>query len=372
MIGAAPPPPDYVAFERELTALGERLRRDIGKADFRHLLRIQWIGRLCMATGLATAWIAPNPLSVVLLAQGMIVRFFIGHHVGHGGYDAVPGIPARYTRKHFARGWRRFLDWPDWWNHEAWLYTHNQLHHPLTQSPLDADVMDSVFLLGTPKWLRVLYFGFATATWKFLNYAPRMQREQALGATGAVRTAPYEMRPGDLADIGDPLVRKLWIRDYAPYMAFRFALPAVVVAPLGAWAMASMAINLILAELLHNAQTFICIRPSHCAADIPLFGTPFADRKEFYLQSVLGTVNYRAGGDLNDILHGWTNYQVEHHIWPTLTLLQYRKARPGVVDICRRNGVPYREGSVFARYVMTGRLFMGLEHQTALDTKAMV
>jgi fatty acid desaturase len=364
--------PDLDAFERELTELGESLRRDISRADFRHLRRVERAGRLCGLFGLATAWIAPNPLSVVLLAQGMIARFFIGHHIGHGGYDAVPGIPERYTRKRFARGWRRFVDWLDWWNHDDWLYTHNQLHHPNTQAPLDGDIMDSTFLVHYPKWVRFLYLIFSTTTWKFSYYAPRMRRERALKCEGLPREGRYEMQPSDLLNFADPVVRTLWARDYAPYVAARFVLPALLVAPLGAWTAGSMLANLILAELLHNTQTFVCIRPSHCAADIPLFSSHFQNRREFYVQSVLGTVNYRAGGDVNDFLHGWTNYQIEHHLWPTVTLLQYQKGHSRLVEICRRNNIPYREGNVFTRYAKTARLFMGLEHQSAIDTRRLL
>jgi fatty acid desaturase len=195
-----------------------------------------------------------------------------------------------------------------------------------------------------------------------------MRRENALRKAGVKRAAFYEMTPADLYDVGDPVVRTLWLRDYLPYIGWRFALPAAVAAPFGGWVAFSVLTNLLLAELAHNAQTFICIRPSHCAADIPLFVTAYRSRREFYLQSVLGTVNYRAGGDMNDIVHGWTNYQVEHHLWPSATLLQYRRAHPEVVAICRRHAIEYREAGVWSRYAKTARLFIGVEHQTYLDT----
>jgi fatty acid desaturase len=359
---------DLTSFEFEMSELGLSLRRNVGVKDRRHLLRIEAIGRACGIIGLATAWIAPNPISIFLLAQAMIIRFFIGHHIGHGAYERVPGLPRRFDRSRFGRGWRRFIDWPEWWNLEDWLYTHNHLHHPKTQSPLDADVMDSRFLLPYPRWIRMAYFIFATLTWKFSYYAPRMHRERALRDAGARRVELYDMRPADLLDLRHRIVRQLWIRDYLPYVGWRFVLPTLVVSTVSGWAAVSMIINLVLAELVHNAQTFICIRPSHCAADIPLFTREYGNRTEFYLQSVLGTMNYRAGGDVNDILHGWTNYQVEHHLWPSLPLLQYRLARRPMVAICLRHGVGYREAGVLSRYLKTARLFMGFEHQSALDT----
>jgi fatty acid desaturase len=363
---------NIASFVTEMSALTRALRADVGEADIRHLRKIELIGWLCTITGFATAWIAPNPLSAVLLAQGMIARFFIGHHIGHGAYDKIPGLPKRYHSQRFACGWRRFVDWADWWNHDDWLYTHNQLHHRHTQSPLDADIMDSQLFVRLPRAVRFVLLVLFTATWKFSYYAPRMRREHALLQSGAPRTRPYDFVPADLLDLTDPVVRTLWLRDYLPYVAFRFAVPALLVLPFGTWFALSMLVNLVLAELIHNAQTFICIRPSHCAADIPLFRHAHADRGEFFLQSIMGTVNYRHPGELGSYIQGWTNYQIEHHLWPSATLLQYKKARPAVQEICARHGVSYRAESVLRRYAKTARLFMGLEHQTFLDTRPLM
>jgi fatty acid desaturase len=359
---------DLEAFDREVTALGEALRRDAGPADLRHLRMVEWAGRLCSLLGLATAWIAPNPASVFLLAQGMMARFIIGHQIGHGSYDGIVGVPKRYCRKHFARGWRRFVDWLDWWNYEDWLYTHNQLHHPNTQTPLDGDVMDSRFLIHRPKWVRVFYLVLSMMTWKFSYYGPRMRRERALKVGGQTRQSRYGLRASDLFDLTDPVVRTLWMRDYGPYIAVHFVLPTALAALFGLWVTISVLLNLILAELCHNAHTFICIRPSHCAADIPLFPSQVRIRQELHLQSVLGTVNYRNGGSLHAFLHGWQNYQIEHHLWPTATLLQCKQVRPKLVSLCRTSGISYREGSLLLRFTKTARLFMGLEHQMILRT----
>lgn len=86
----------------------------------------------------------------------------------------------------------------------------------------------------------------------------------------------------------------------------------------------------------------------------------------------MGTVNYQAGNDVIDMLHGWTNYQIEHHLWPTLTLLQYQRARPRVQEICRRHGLPYRVESVFVRYAKTARNCVGLEHAPVMDTQSLL
>ena len=161
-------------FERDIEELGRELRTGLGAADIRQLRATEWAGRLCTLLGLATAWIAPNPISVFLIAQGKMARFFIGHHVLHGAYDRVPGIPERFTRKRFGRGWRRFVDWLDWWNLEDWSYTHNQLHHPFTQAPMDADLMPP--RTGRPLPAFAGYALYAFATHDLRKFSPIMRR----------------------------------------------------------------------------------------------------------------------------------------------------------------------------------------------------
>ena len=56
---------------------------------------------------------------------------------------------------------------------------------------------------------------------------------------------------------------------------------------------------------------------------------------------MISSANYRTGGDLNDFMHGWLNYQVEHHVWPSLSMLSYQKGQPELKAICEKYGVPY-------------------------------
>src|SRR5262249_10089236 len=97
-----------------------------------HLRRIERVGRVATAVGLATAWLAPNPFSAGALALGRSTAWLLMHHVGHRGYDKVPGVARRHTSRVFARGRRRFVDWLDWMTPEAWVYEHNVLHHQHT------------------------------------------------------------------------------------------------------------------------------------------------------------------------------------------------------------------------------------------------
>jgi hypothetical protein len=78
------------------------------------------------------------------------------------------------------------------------------------------------------------------------------------------------------------------------------------------------------------------------------------------VRQIAGTVNFRTGGAVNDFLHGFLNYQIEHHLWPNLAPRIYQAAAPEVRRLCQVYGVPYVQQSVFARVlkvldIMTGR-----------------
>ena len=120
---------DYEAFTREIEALRRDAFQSLCHQDFLHLIKIERIGKLCTLLGFATAWMIPNPISALLIGQGILTRWLLMHHISHGGYDRVPGVPPRYTSQTFARGWRRFIDWFDWMLPDAWACEHNFLHH---------------------------------------------------------------------------------------------------------------------------------------------------------------------------------------------------------------------------------------------------
>jgi hypothetical protein len=95
---------DYEAFTREIEALRQDAFQSLCHQDFRHLIKIERLGKLCSLLGFATAWIIPNPISAFLIGHGILTRWLLMHHISHGGYDRVPGVQPGYTSKTFARG----------------------------------------------------------------------------------------------------------------------------------------------------------------------------------------------------------------------------------------------------------------------------
>jgi fatty acid desaturase len=358
--------PGATAFSRELDALLAETRAGLGQDDLDHLTRIEWWGRACTAAGYATAWILPNPASMLLLSQGRLTRWaMVAHHVVHRGYDKVPNVAAERTSERFARGFRRFLDWLDWIDPEAWAHEHNQLHHYRLNEAKDPDLvernLDWLRSSHLPMPLRYALVTLVAATWKFSYYAPNTLRklmdERARRNNPGVPQSPIPLA----AMFTKPA---LWARCLLPYAGIQFGLLPLLFAPLGVVAYLSVLINSLGAELLTNLHAFLVITTNHAGADLEACDTPITQGKsEFYYRQAAGSANFTGGSDLVDFLHGFLNYQIEHHLFPDLPMLAYQRMQPRVKAICAKHGVPYVQESVWTRLrktldIMVGRTSM--------------
>ncbi|MFO0003392.1 MAG: fatty acid desaturase, partial [bacterium] len=103
-------------------------------------------------------------------------------------------------------------------------------------------------------------------------------------------------------------------------------------------------------------HSFLVIVPNHAGDDLYRFTTPSRGRRDFYVRQILGSANFRTGGDVNDFLHGFLNYQIEHHLWPDLPMRAYQRAQPEVKALCAAHGVPYVQQSVWRRAWKTAQI----------------
>lgn len=364
---------DLPALETDLNALRDELREEADSEDLAHLKRVSLTGRVATLIGWATAWIAPNPVSVVAMSLGIVVRWtMIAHHVTHRGYDKIPDVPKRFTSKHFARGWRRLIDWMDVIDPEAWRHEHNTLHHYKLGEVHDPDQpehnMEWLRTSRLPLSLRYLVVFAGMLTWRWSYYATntmktlyeaelrRSKKPEHVHILERRVWSPFS-RPG----------RDLWLRSWLPYLAIHFVLLPLPFLALGTWAWMSVLVNRLLAELLANLHTFLIIVPSHAGDDLYRFEGSIDGRGDFYVRQITGSANYRTGGFVNDLLHGWLNYQIEHHLWPDMTMRQYVKAQPRVEQLCEKHGLPYVQQSVWARLRKLLRVMVGTDTMPRLE-----
>ncbi len=331
---------DLEAFLADIKALRREIDDSLGEEDLRHLYKMQRWGRTCTALGLLGAGIAPNPASAVLLAIGRSTRWIIMHHIGHRGYDKVPGVPPEYTSKVFARGNRRFVDWFDWMTPDAWIYEHNVLHHSYTGELRDPDLVErnTEYIRKYPKPVRYALMGLLSVTWRFSYYAPSTL--DVFRERHAAKESKEKQRNRNA---------ELILDCYLPYAALHFGLMPLLYMPLGTWSAFSALCNSVMAEALSNLHTFAVIVPNHSGDDVYRFDDRPASRAEHAIRQIIGSVNFATGTDPIDFAHLWLNYQIEHHIWPDIPMRQYQIVQPKVRALCEKYGIPYVQESVFKR-----------------------
>jgi fatty acid desaturase len=78
------------------------------------------------------------------------------------------------------------------------------------------------------------------------------------------------------------------------------------------------------------------------------------DRTDFLRRQVLTSRNVR-GGWLTDFALGGLNYQVEHHLFPSMARPSLRRAQPIVEEFCRQRGIPYCQTGLADSYVQALR-----------------
>jgi fatty acid desaturase len=74
-----------------------------------------------------------------------------------------------------------------------------------------------------------------------------------------------------------------------------------------------------------------------------------ADELDFLRTQVLTSRNVR-GGRLVDFVLGGLNYQIEHHLFPTMPRPNLRHAQPLIRAFCHQHGLPYTEAGLFGSY----------------------
>lgn len=401
---------DLKAFGKEMRGLERDLRANQGEEDVKHLMGVLNASTVCYIAGLVLAPFCNvmhgNIIAALLLSTGIFARWtMVGHHVSHGGYNSQQ-TGKRFHRKTFAKGpINRVLDWLDWMLPEAWDVEHNNLHHyKLGETNGDPDLiernLDIIRTQNVPKWVKYVEVYALMATWKWYYYAPNtlkemyaFQAEREASRTideGSNEELPLAKSPFSEAGEGEPgtvlfCVRSLFGGNSAPLLAlmkcagpfflFHFvAVPAPFYLMGGATMGNIVLANMVIAEVLTNLHSFLAIATNHCGEDVYRFDTDVKPKSdEFYLRAIIGSVNYPTAGllpkpegkpsgvigNVNDFAHGWLNYQIEHHMFPDLSMLSYQKAMPVVKEACERYGIPYVQENVFTRLRKTIDVMVG-------------
>ena len=85
------------------------------------------------------------------------------------------------------------------------------------------------------------------------------------------------------------------------------------------------------------------------------------ERMDFLREQVLTSRNV-SGHPLTDFWYGGLNYQIEHHLFPTMPRCNLRKAQPIIEAFCNERGISYHSTGLFKSY---GEVLVHLHKESA-------
>jgi len=366
---------DATAFEKDIRGARDETA-PTEEAERKHWNKMRMWTAVIGLAGLALAVRGVvSPTAMILIGVYKFVNFaIIAHHSLHGAW----GSRVRGT---FAKNiYRRVVDWLDWICPAAWNIEHNKAHHYHLNEDADPDfVQRNTALIRTfpTKVLRYLLVALNMTSWKWGYYASNTLKLLHQGRPGAPSKEQFEL-PLSLFDLAANLICfrnfrwhflltvDLVFRVMGPNLLVNLLVPTVggvvtSVAGGDGWKVFNYALlNLAGAEVFTNVHAFSTIVTNHAGADLWHFkDSCLTDTAEFYLRAVLGSAAYHAGSDPVDYLHGFLNYQAEHHAFPALTPLHYQRLHPRFKAVCAKHGVPYIQEPVWVRVRKTVDVIVG-------------
>jgi fatty acid desaturase len=78
------------------------------------------------------------------------------------------------------------------------------------------------------------------------------------------------------------------------------------------------------------------------------------DELDFLRRQVLTSRNVK-GGPVVDVVLGGLNYQIEHHLFPSMPRINLRRAQPLVEAFCAERGVSYLQSPIIDSYAQAMR-----------------
>lgn len=212
-----------------------------------------------------------------------------------------------------------------------WLHKHSRHHAKPNQVGADPDIAPGVLVFTTDGLAR---HRTGPAAWFAARqgylFFPLLLLEGLNLHVAGLRTI-----------FGRQSVRRRWVEITFVSVRLGGYLAAVfLVLPVG-MAVAFLAVQLGVFGLYMGA-TFA---PNHKGMPI----VPPDSRIDFLRRQVLMSRNIR-GGRVTDLLMGGLNYQIEHHLFPSMARPHLRRVQPIVEEFCASRRIPYTQTSLLASY----------------------
>jgi fatty acid desaturase len=138
----------------------------------------------------------------------------------------------------------------------------------------------------------------------------------------------------------------------AVHLAFYLSVVFLVLSPVKA------VVFIVIQQGLFGLYLGASFAPNHKGMPI----LQLSDNNDFLRRQVLTSRNVR-GGWLTDLALGGLNYQIEHHLFPSMPRPSLRRSQPLIMDFCQRQGLPYAESSFGGSYAQALRYLNAVGRQ---------
>jgi fatty acid desaturase len=216
-------------------------------------------------------------------------------------------------------------------SYDWWVDKHNRHHRNPNQTDLDPDVGTGAFCFSHEEALKRGRFGRWASRWQAFFFFPLLTLEslnlqvaslRAVAKTGA-RNRGVEAVLLIIHEVGYVVVVLLAM---SPLKALAFV--AVHQALFGIYLGCSFAPN-------HKGMRML-------TAD---------EQMDFLRRQVLTSRNVTGGRPVGMLLGG-LNWQIEHHLFPSMPRPNLRRAVPIVKEFCATHGLPYAEANLYRSYAL--------------------
>jgi fatty acid desaturase len=323
----------YAQLSRQVRQAGLMDRR-----PGRYVWRIAAVAAL-LAAGWASFVLIGDSWWQIAVAAGLAIVFtqvgFLGHDAGHRQISGsrrtsyVLGILLGNLGIGMSYGW--------------WVGKHNRHHaHPNTEGA-DPDIMLSALAFTEGQAVASRGFFRFLFRWQAYLFVPLLLGEAFGLHSSSLRALASRGGRRQVAEL------ILLVVHLAGYLTVVF----LVLSPVKA------IVFVLVQQGLFGLYLGASFAPNH--KGMPILTAD--DKTDFLRRQVLTSRNVR-GGWFTDVALGGLNYQIEHHLFPSMPSPNLRRAQPLVREFCLQQGLPYCQSSLAGSYLQA------LRHLNAVGSQA--
>jgi len=273
----------------------------------------------------------------VLMGFGLAgIGLSVMHDACHGAYSANPQVNKWLGYTLNMMGATAF----------NWKIQHNVLHHTYTNvHEHDEDVSQRGLFRLNPHadWkpihrLQHLYawffYGLMTFVWVFLKDIVRLKKYQENGLVDRVKASAKEE----------------WIIlavTKVLYLSYALLLPALILP----FSFGQIFVGFFVVHYVAGFILAIIFQPAHVTSDseYPMPDDELNLENNFAIHQILTTKNFANKSGWFSWYVGGLNFQIEHHLFPTICHVHYKNLSPIVEATAKEFGLPYHRETTFAQ-----------------------